>query len=360
MQKSAKIYIAGHNGLVGSAIMKILLNQGYSNLVVRSHGELDLTDQYAVDSFMRDERPEYIILAAARVGGIMANNVQRGDFIYINIMIQANVINSARKYGVRKLLFLGSTCIYPRESPQPMSENHLLSSELEYTNEPYAIAKIAGIKMCESYNIQYGTNFLCVMPTNLYGPNDNFDLYNSHVLPAILRKIHLAKNLSENNIDALRMDLDCRPLNGLDGRASMNEIRKELGKCGVTGDEVVLWGTGSPMREFLWSEEMGEACVFVMNNVDFVDLCKGRSEIRNLHINIGTGREISIRDLSELVKERVGYDGRINFDARYPDGTPRKLTDVSRIHSLGWQHKVEIDEGIVRLYEWYKNSLHII
>ncbi|MDR2496834.1 MAG: GDP-L-fucose synthase [Tannerellaceae bacterium] len=360
MHKSAKIYIAGHKGLVGSAIMKVLLNQGYSNLVVRTHEELDLTDQYAVDRFMRDESPEYIILAAARVGGIMANNTQRGDFIYSHILIQATVINAARKYGGRKLLFLGSTCIYPRESPQPMSENHLLSSELEYTNEPYAIAKIAGIKMCESYNIQYGTNFLCVMPTNLYGPNDNFDLYTSHVLPAILRKIHLAKNLSENNIEALRKDIARRPLNGLDGQAPIDELRKELGKCGITGDEVVLWGTGNPMREFLWSEEMGEACVFVMNNVDFADLSKGRSEIRNLHINIGTGREISIRDLTELVKQRVGYDGRISFDARYPDGTPRKLTDVSRIHSLGWRHKVEVDEGVARLYEWYKNSLHIL
>ena len=198
------------------------------------------------------------------------------------------------------------------------------------------------------------------MPTNLYGPNDNFDLYTSHVLPAILRKIHLAKNLSENNIDALRIDVDRRPVHGLDRQASMDEFRKELGKCGISGDEVVLWGTGSPMREFLWSEEMGEACVFVMNNVDFADLSKDRSEIRNLHINIGTGREISIRSLAELVKQTVGYDGRINFDARYPDGTPRKLTDVGRIHSLGWRHKVEIDEGVARLYEWYKNSLHII
>jgi GDP-L-fucose synthase len=359
MDKNSKIYIAGHKGLVGSAITKCLIRKGYSNLVLRTHSELDLTDGQAVDSFFAGERPEYIFLAAAKVGGIMANNTMRADFIYNNIMIQSNVIHSSWKYGARKLLFLGSTCIYPRLAPQPMSENSMLSSELEYTNEPYAIAKIAGIKMCESFNLQYGTNFVSVMPTNLYGPNDNFDLETSHVLPAILRKIHLAKCLSENNLEALRADLDRRPVKGIAVGSSIEEIANGLKKYNITGEEVILWGTGLPLREFLWSEEMADASVFIMENVNFEDLCNCKTEIRNLHVNIGTGREISISNLAETVRRTTGYHGKIRFDSSHPDGTLRKLTNVERLHSLGWRHKVEVGEGIDRLYEWYLNSIKV-
>ena len=359
MDKASKIYIAGHNGLVGSAITKCLIRRGYSNLVHRTHAELDLTDRQAVDNFFTAEQPEYIFLAAAKVGGIMANNTMRADFIYHNIMIQSNVIHASWKYGARKLLFLGSTCIYPRLAPQPMSEACLLSSELEYTNEPYAIAKIAGIKMCESFNIQYGTNFVSVMPTNLYGPNDNFDPETSHVLPAILRKIHLAKCLNENNLEALSADLNRRPVEGITSVSSIEEIADGLKRYNITGEEVVLWGTGRPLREFLWSEEMADASVFIMENVNFEDLLNGKTEVRNLHINIGTGREISIANLAETVRRTTGYRGRIRFDSTHPDGTLRKLTDVDRLHSLGWRHKIEIDEGVERLYEWYLNSIKV-
>ncbi|MBK5196261.1 MAG: GDP-L-fucose synthase, partial [Proteiniphilum sp.] len=301
----------------------------------------------------------------AHVGGIMANNIYRADFIYCNLQIQNNVIGESFRHNVKKLLFLGSTCIYPKEAPQPMSEDTLLTGPLEYTNEPYAIAKIAGLKMCESFNLQYGTNFIAVMPTNLYGPNDNFDLEKSHVLPAMIRKIHLAKCLMEGDMEAIREDLQRRPVEGIDsdadyraveetkGSATDEQIIALLGKYGVTRGQVALWGSGKPMREFLWSEEMADACVFIMEQVDFSDLSAGKEEVRNCHINIGTGREISIRDLAFLIGETIGFNGEIVFDPSKPDGTMRKLTDPSKLNALGWRHQIEIEEGVRRMYEWY-------
>jgi len=294
-------------------------------------------------------------LAAAHVGCIVANNTYRADFIYINLQIQNNVIHNAWKYGVKKLLFLGSTCIYPREAPQPMPEDCLLSGPLEYTNEPYAMAKIAGLKMCESYNLQYGTNFIAVMPTNLYGPNDNFNLEKSHVLPALIRKAHLGRCLMEGDVAALKADFDRYPVEGVDGKAPMEQLLATLAKYGVSKDAVEIWGTGSPTREFLWSEEMADACVFVMERVDFKDLKGEGPEFRNCHLNIGTGKEISIKDLAYLVAGIVGYKGALRFDASKPDGTLRKLTDPSRLHNLGWRHHIDIEEGIAKLYNWYLN-----
>ncbi len=354
MDKNAKIYVAGHRGLVGSAIWNNLLAKGYTNLVGRTHAQLDLLDAVAVRQFFDSEQPEYVVLAAAHVGGIMANNTYRADFIYENLQIQQNVIGESFRHGVKKLLFLGSTCIYPREAPQPMSEDTLLTSPLEYTNEPYAIAKIAGLKLCESFNIQYGTNYIAVMPTNLYGPRDNFHLENSHVLPAMIRKIHLGKQLYDNNWQAVRNDLNLRPVEGCDGSASQEDIVRVLAKYGITNEAVTLWGTGTPVREFLWSEEMADASVFVLENIDFKDtFAPDATQIRNCHINIGTGKEISIRDVAHLIVEAIGYKGNLCFDASKPDGTMRKLTDVSKLHRLGWHHKIEIDEGVKRLYEWY-------
>lgn len=358
IQKNAKIYVAGHRGLVGSAIWNNLQGKGYTNLVGRTHAELDLLDAVAVRRFFDVEQPEYVILAAAHVGGIMANNTYRADFIYENLQIQQNVIGESFRHNVKKLLFLGSTCIYPREAQQPMSEEVLLTSPLEYTNEPYAIAKIAGLKLCESFNIQYGTNYIAVMPTNLYGPRDNFHLENSHVLPAMVRKIHLAHQLYNNNWQAIRSDLNLRPVEHVDGNASQDSIVAILAKYGISSSSVTLWGTGTPLREFLWSEEMADASVFILENVNFTDTYKsGQREIRNCHINIGTGREISIRDLSQLIAQTIGYQGDIIFDASKPDGTMRKLTDVSKLHSLGWHHSVEIDEGVKRIYDWYLSDL---
>ena len=354
MEKNAKIYVAGHHGLVGSAIFKNLQEKGYTNVIGRSHAELDLMDGVAVKKFFDDEQPEYVILAAAHVGGIMANSLYRADFIYQNLQIQQNVIGESFRHGVKKLLFLGSTCIYPRDAEQPMKEDALLTSPLEYTNEPYAIAKIAGLKMCESFNLQYGTNYIAVMPTNLYGPNDNFHLERSHVLPAMVRKIHLGKCLHEGDWDAVRRDLDARPVEGVDGKASQQAILEVLGKYGVTPSEVRLWGTGTPLREFLWSEEMADASVFVMEHVDFKDTYRpGEKDIRNCHINIGTGKEITIRRLAELIVQEVGYKGLLTFDPTKPDGTMRKLTDVTKLHRLGWHHKIEIEEGVQRMYAWY-------
>ena len=359
MEKNSKIYIAGHNGLVGSAIVKSLQSKGYNNLVFRNFSDLDLTNQAATAAFFAEEKPEYVFLAAAKVGGIMANTTYRGEFIYDNIMIQNNVIHQSYLNGVKKLLFLGSTCIYPKEAPQPMQEDALLTSPLEYTNEPYAIAKIAGIKLCESYNLQYGTNFLSVMPTNLYGPNDNFDLEKSHVLPALMRKIHLGKLLDEGDLAAVADDLWGK---GEKGKLEKG-ILEELETYGVRKGSVEIWGTGRPMREFLWSEEMADACVFVMERVDFGEVAGGRKveksksrkvgEVRNTHINIGTGKEISIKDLAYLIKDVVGFKGELVFDTSKPDGTMRKLTDVTKLHSLGWHHKIEIEEGVRRLYDWY-------
>lgn len=354
MDKHAKIFVAGHRGLVGSAIWNNLLQKGYTNLIGKNHNELDLLDGVAVRNFFDSEQPEYVILAAAHVGGIMANSVYRADFIYKNLQIQQNVIGESFRHGVRKLLFLGSTCIYPRDAVQPIKETELLTAPLEYTNEPYAIAKIAGLKMCESFNLQYGTNYIAVMPTNLYGPNDNFDLERSHVLPAMIRKIHLAKCLNEENMEAVRKDLNLRPVEGVSGESSPDEILSILTKYGITADQVELWGTGKPLREFLWSEEMADASVFVMEHVDFKDTYKaGDRDIRNCHINIGTGKEISIRGLAELIVDTVGYRGKLFFNSEKPDGTMRKLTDVSKLHHLGWHHKIDIEEGVLRMYEWY-------
>lgn len=345
MNKKSKIYVAGHRGLVGSAIVKNLLSRGYTNLLYKTHKELDLTNQNQVEEFFEQEKPEYVILAAAKVGGIVANNTYRADFIYENIAIQNNVIHNAYKYKVKKLLFLGSTCIYPKEAPQPMNEDCLLTSPLEYTNEPYAIAKIAGIKMCESYNLQYNTNFISVMPTNLYGPNDNFDLEKSHVLPALIRKIYLAKLLNEEKIEEVLKDLNF---------STIKEANEYLSKFGVNKDSVEIWGTGKPRREFLYSEDMADACVFLLENRDFKDTFdENEKEIRNTHINIGTGVDISIKELAELIQEIIGFKGKLVFNTDKPDGTMKKLTDVSKLHNLGWKHKVELESGIKSMFDWY-------
>ena len=360
LEQSAKIFVAGHRGLVGSAIWNNLKQRGYTILTGRTHQELDLLDPMAVKRFFDEEQPEAVVLAAAHVGGILANLHYRADFIYQNLQIQQNVIGESFRHGVRKLLFLGSTCIYPREAPQPMKEEALLTSPLEYTNEPYAIAKIAGLKMCESFNLQYGTNYIAVMPTNLYGPNDNFHLENSHVLPAMMRKIYLAKCLNEGNWEAVRKDIDLRPVEGVNGSCTEQVILEKLAKFGITPEAVTLWGTGTPMREFLWSEEMADASVHVLLNVDFKDICAGKGEeIRNCHINIGTGKEISIREAAEMIIREVGFRGELRWDRSKPDGTLRKLTDVTRLHALGWHHRIEIDEGIHRLYEWYQKGICI-
>jgi GDP-L-fucose synthase len=353
MEKDSKIYVAGHAGLVGSAITKNLRSKGYHHLLLRTFEELDLMDQRATFAFFEEEKPDYVFLAAAKVGGIVANNTYRGQFIYENLQIQNNVIHAAWKNGVKKLLFLGSTCIYPRDAPQPMPENCLLTAPLEYTNEPYALAKIAGIKMCESYNLQYGANFIAVMPTNLYGPNDNFDLEKSHVLPALLRKIYLAKCLMENNWEAIRQDLTRLPIEGVSGEFTEKDILEKLHKYGVQANSVEIWGTGAPLREFLWSEEMADACVYIMEKVDFADLRPAGNEVRNTHLNIGTGREISIRHLAQTIAQTVSYTGDLSFNASKPDGTLRKLTDPSKLHQLGWHHQIEIEQGIKQLYHWY-------
>ena len=405
LSKESKIYVAGHNGLVGSAIWNNLLQRGYTNLVGRSHKELDLTDQFAVKKFFDEEQPDAVVLAAAFVGGIMANMLYRADFIMMNMKIQCNVISESYAHGVKKLLFLGSTCIYPKNAPQPMKEDCLLTSPLEYTNEEYAIAKIAGLKMCESYNLQYGTNYIAVMPTNLYGPNDNFHLENSHVMPAMMRKVYLAKLIHEGAWDKIAVDMNKRPVEGVTGEgltensalstdsqlSTLNSQRENalsvLAKYGIFDNKVVLWGTGKPLREFLWSEDMADASVHVLLNVDFSDIIgiekyssvhygvaadgvadrnhsTGRGgyipslgEIRNCHINVGTGKELTIRELSQLVVKAVGFEGEVAFDASKPDGTMRKLIDVSKLHSLGWTHKVEIEDGVQKLFDWYKESL---
>jgi GDP-L-fucose synthase len=383
MERNSKIYVAGGTGLVGSAIIRKLKEKGYKNIISTYHNrkpidedvkwfKLDLTNQNQVEGFFKTEKPEYVFLAAAKVGGIWANNVYRADFIYQNLQIQNNVIHQSFLNNVKKLLFLGSTCIYPKNCPQPIKEEYLLTAPLEYTNEPYAVAKIAGIKMCESYNLQYETNFLSVMPTNLYGYYDNFDLEKSHVLPALIRKVHLGKALEEGNWEEIRKDLDKNPIENINGKASKEEILDILSKYGVKKEDnkvqVEIWGTGKPKREFLWSDDMADACVYLMENIDFIDVVKWEypdidkeklrlsytnREIRNTHINIGTGKDISIKDLASLIKEIVGFKGNLYFNSSKPDGTMRKVTDVSKLHSLGWKHKVELEEGIKKLYEWY-------
>jgi len=478
LDKKSKIYVAGHCGLVGSAIWNNLKSRGYENLVGRTHKELDLTDQVSVRKFFDEEQPDAVVLAAAFVGGIMANSLYRADFIMMNMKIQCNVISESYAHGVQKLLFLGSTCIYPKNAPQPMKEDALLTSPLEYTNEEYAIAKIAGLKMCESYNLQYGTNYIAVMPTNLYGPNDNFHLENSHVMPAMMRKIYLAKLIHDGDWEKIAIDLNKRPVEGVTGEGLVNtnltnltnennscnpcnscsstndpcnpcsssndsgnscpsqdnpshlcdscsskeifsnspildsnndscnpcnscsstndsgnscsskeKVLRVLSKYGIFDNKVVLWGTGTPLREFLWSEDMADASVHVLLNVNFSDIIgiekyssvhygnstdgavdrnhsTGRGgaipslgEIRNCHINVGTGKELTIRELSELIVKTVGFEGTVEFDASKPDGTPRKLIDVSKLHSLGWHHRVEIEEGVQKLFDWYQESL---
>ena len=360
MDKTGKIYIAGHRGLVGSAILNELNQKGYSNLITRTHKELDLTDQLAVSEFFLKEKPDYVILAAAKVGGIMANNIYRAQFIYENIQIQNNIIHSSWLNKVKKLLFLGSSCIYPKNAPQPLEENYLLTSPLEYTNEPYAIAKIAGIKMCESYNIQYGTNFIPVMPTNLYGPNDNFDLEKSHVLPAIMRKMHLGKALENNNWETLKSDFNRNPVEGITGNATKMEILEILEKYGISQSKelvsITLWGTGSPKREFLHSTDMASASVFIMENINFNDLKPEGNEIRNTHINIGTGTDLTIKELSGIIQKTTGFQGKIIWDSTKPDGTPQKLMDVGKIHNLGWQEKFTLEQGIKQVYEDYSRE----
>ncbi|HQJ90078.1 MAG TPA: GDP-L-fucose synthase [Paludibacteraceae bacterium] len=399
LSKDSKIYVAGHQGLVGFAIWNNLKSRGYHNLIGRSHKELDLTDQYQVQQFFDEERPDAVVLAAAFVGGIMANSLYRADFIMQNMKMQCNVIGNAYSHGVKKLLFLGSTCIYPKDAPQPMKEDALLTSPLEYTNEEYAIAKIAGLKMCESYNLQYGTNYIAVMPTNLYGPNDNFHLENSHVMPAMMRKIYLAKLIHDNDWEAIRSDMNKRPINppaklrevvgegNVSGEDAKERILKALAFYGIENNKVTLWGDGSPLREFLWSEDMADASVHVLLNVDFKDIIgiekyssvfygvnangvvdrnnsEGRGgaipslgEVRNCHINVGTGKELTIKELADMIVQAVGFEGEVVWDASKPNGTPRKLIDVTKLHSLGWTHKVEIQDGVQKLYDWYQDSL---
>ncbi|WP_316801184.1 GDP-L-fucose synthase [Pedobacter frigidisoli] len=306
MEKSAKIYIAGHRGMVGSAIYRKLQREGYTNLITRTSAELDLRDQKAVADFFAEEKPDYVFLAAAKVGGIVANNTYRADFLYENLAIQNNVIHSAYVNEVTKLMFLGSSCIYPKMAPQPLKEDYLLTGTLEHTNEPYAIAKIAGIKMCDAYRDQYGCNFISVMPTNLYGYNDNYHPQNSHVLPALIRKVHEAKVNNEK--------------------------------------EVVVWGSGSPMREFLFADDLAEACYYLMENYNEPNL-----------INIGTGEDLTIKDLALLIKDVLGFEGELVFDASKPDGTPRKLMDVSKLHALGWKHKIDLREGIALAYQDFES-----
>lgn len=360
MEKEAKIYIAGHRGLVGSAILKNLKEKGFSNIITRTHKELDLINPDAVNHFFNKEKPDYVFLAAAKVGGIVANNIYRADFIYENLMIQNNVIHQSYVHNVKKLLFLGSTCIYPKNAPQPLKEDYLLTGVLEYTNEPYAIAKITGIKMCESYNLQYGTNFMSVMPTNLYGPNDNFDLEKSHVLPALIRKIHLGKALENNNWEIIRKDLNRLPIKEINGLSDELSIKNVLSSFGISIKNnkvtVEIWGSGKPMREFLWSEDMAEACVFLMRNCDFSDCVSDFNEIQNTHINIGTGSDISISNLANLIKKTIEFEGEFVFNLTKPDGTLKKLTDVSKLNAMGWKHGVEIEEGINKIYNWYLNT----
>ncbi len=373
MDKNSRIYVAGHNGMVGTAITETLKSRGYTNIVGRTYEELNLVRQQETDDFFAAEKPEAVILCAAKVGGIIANNTLRAEFIYENLMIEANVIHAAWKNGVQKLVFLGSSCIYPRDAPQPLKEDYLLTSPLEYTNEPYAIAKIAGLKMCESYNIRYGTDFIAVMPTNLYGPYDNFNLTGGHVLPALTRRIHLGRLLEQGDMEGIRRDLKKRPVDGVDGSQSEEEIFRLLEKQGVRQGErrmekgesvegwrdvsVTVWGTGKPLREFMWSGDMADATVFVMEKVSFKDLIPvgASGEVRNTHINIGTGEEITIRNLAMLLKETIGFRGEILFDHSKPDGTPRKLIDSSKLHGLGFKHSTSIKEGTRKIYEWYLN-----
>ncbi len=363
MNKNSKIYIAGHRGMVGSAIWRDLKSKGFNNLIGRTSSELNLTNQLEVKNFFESEKPEYVILAAAKVGGIVANNTYRAQFIYENIQIQNNVIHFSYLNKVKKLLFLGSSCIYPKNAPQPLKEEYLLTSELEYTNEPYAISKIAGIKMCESYNIQYGTNFISVMPTNLYGPGDNYNLEKSHVLPALIRKLHLGKCIENGDWEAIRRDLNENPIDAIDGNSSKDEILLVLKKYGVEYLEsgtstskktsITLWGSGKPRREFLHADDLAKACNYIMENIDFKDVYHDDKEIKNTHINIGCGIDQSIRELAESIQKIVGYHGEIKWDAKKPDGTFQKLLDISKLNALKWSPKISLTQGLNSVYNNY-------
>lgn len=358
MDKQGKIFVAGHRGLVGSAIVRSLKEKGYTNIVVKTRSELDLSDAKAVESFFLSEKPDYVFLAAAKVGGIVANNTYRADFIYENVQIQNNVVHFAYKAGVKKLLFLGSSCIYPKNCPQPIQEDYLLTDVLEYTNEPYAIAKIAGIKTCESYNLQYGTDFISVMPTNLYGLNDNYDLEKSHVLPALIRKMYLGKCLQDGNWAGIDADLNKKPVEGVSGSNTESEKIAIIEKYGVSkvdsSVQVKLWGTGNPRREFLHSDDMANACIYIMDEVSFDDLKKQNTkEVRNTHINIGVGEDQSIKELAELIKGIVGFEGDLVWDTEKPDGTYQKLLNVSKLNDLGWKANIELKDGIEKVFEQY-------
>lgn len=366
MQKDSKIYVAGHTGMVGSAITRKLLSEGYTNLIFTPYPDYDLTDQQTVRNFFKKEKPEYVFLAAAKVGGILANNKYRAQFIYENLMIQNNIIHESYVNGVKKLLFLGSSCIYPKDCPQPIKEEYLLTGELEYTNEPYAIAKIAGLKMCESYNIQFGTNFISVMPTNLYGPNDNYNLETSHVLPALIRKMHLGKCLENNNWDLIRHDIKKYRINGLNEGSSENDIIEKLSNFGIFKEHssnkvlILLWGTGEPYREFMHVDDLADACVFLISHLEFErnnhsDLSSLNS-LKNTHINIGCGVDQTISDLADIVKEVVDFKGDIGWDSTKPDGTYRKLLDISKIRGIGWQKQISLKEGINKVYSQYYKS----
>jgi len=349
MNKDSKIFLAGHDGLVGSAIYRELLKQGFKNIVTKKFSELDLRNQADTELFFKTEKPEYVFLAAAKVGGIVANSTYKAEFIYDNIMIAANVIHFSWKYGVKKLLNLGSSCIYPKMAPQPLKEEYLLSGYLEETNDAYAMAKIAAIKMCNSYNEQYGTNFISAMPTNLYGPGDNFNLETSHVLPAMIRKLHLGKCLNNNDWDALRNNLNKNPIDGINGTEPVEKIKLILARYGITSNDgvtVTLWGDGTPMREFLYSEDLADAVIFLMKSVNREDLPEG-------FINVGTGSDLTIEALYSIIKDVVGYSGDIIWDNSKPNGTPRKLLDVSKIKKLGWQNKTVLYDGCKIIYQWY-------
>jgi len=361
----SRVYIAGHTGLVGSAIYRKLKEKGYKNIIARTIEELNLMDSTATEEFFKEEKPEYVIVAAAKVGGIMANNLYRADFLYENLLIQNNIIYQCYKNKIRKLIFLGSSCIYPKNAPQPLKENYLLTSELEYTNEPYAIAKITGIKLCEAFNLQYGTNFIAIMPTNLYGPGDNFDLEKSHVFPAIIRKLHLGKCLHTNDWEQIRKDFNKYPVEGISGKSPESDILGKLNKYGIRRTNntasVLFWGTGSPKREFMHSSDLATACLFVLENLDFKDLVDDPAkfervvkDIRNTHLNIGTGKDITIRELVDLAKGIIGYEGVIEWDHKMPDGTEQKLMDVSKINALGWKASISLPEGLKMVYSWYK------
>ncbi len=347
MDITSKIYVAGHKGLVGSAIVRQLKNSGYSNIISREYQDLNLIDQTDTLKFFQKEKPEYVFLAAAKVGGIYANSAYSGDFIYENLMIECNVINASRISGVKKLLFLGSSCIYPKLCRQPIKEEYLLSGYLEPTNEAYAIAKIAGLKLCQYFNQQYHTNFISVMPTNLYGPNDNYDLEKSHVLAAFIRKMHLANALKNNDWETIKKDLRKRPIDGIDNKTGENHILEFLEKrSGIIRRDsnviISLWGSGNPRREFLHVDDLAGACVYLMENYS-----------KNDFINIGTGEDLKIKELAGMIKKITGFDGKIIFDRTKPDGTPRKLLDVSRLHNLGWKHKISLEEGIRNVYQSY-------